>query len=129
MDDLHKYKIEQLMAIHSVVKPIVEPIVEPTTMESTTMESTIDDIIQQIKDESYKLLSQLQTIIVVHHYDWVDELDNWIQGNAWVQEYNGYDNYYSISTLGYSKEEIEIEQFDDNFYQWQVDELAKPGSP
>ncbi len=76
-----------------------------------------------------KLYTRHLISMQVHHYDWVDELENWIQGTAWVQEYNGYDNYYEIYTLDHSKKELEIEEFDDNFYEWQIDELAKPGSP
>ncbi len=117
------------MAIHSVVKPIVEPTVEDTTMEST-VESTVDDTTVDKTLLPWRQLYDIpRYLIQVHHYDYMNELDNWIRGDAWVQGYDGWDDYYITSIWSGSKEEMDIEQFDDNFYQWQVDELAKPGSP
>ncbi len=102
----------------------MEPTVEDTTMEST-VESTVDKTLLPWR----QLYDIPRYLIQVHHYDYMNELDNWIRGDAWVQGYDGWDDYYITNIWSGSKEEMEIEQFEDNFYQWQVDELAKPGSP
>jgi hypothetical protein len=115
---------------------------EAITKELKDSQDRREAIMKEIKDEVdndttedrllvpwRKLYTRHLFSMQVHHYDWVDELDNWIRGDTWVQEYRGYDNYYNIYTLNHSEKELEIEQFDDNFYEWQIDELAKPGSP